>query len=102
MGVLCEFQVAGEELSLAGGVVGVAGKVEICERAAWEDVACQHLTDGLQVETEPGDTVLCAKEQHEDECEEGREDESPPWQRGLENVSRYSWLNNDESLHLPS
>lgn len=37
----------------------------------------------LDVETEAGDAVLGAKEEHEDCSEHGGEQEAPPWQRGL-------------------
>jgi hypothetical protein len=83
MVLLRQSQILCKELRLCRSVVCKTCEVEVGKRPTWEKIAGKHLTYGLYVETESGDTILSTKEQGEDKGEAQRKKVSPAGQGRL-------------------
>jgi len=69
---LAKLEIAEEVPALLQAVVCVGREVHVGQWAAGEHITSKHLEDGLSVEAESGNGILCTEEQHE----EGREQQA--------------------------
>lgn len=75
--LLCQSQILRKKARLQIGVVCEAGEVELCKWAAREQIASQHLADGLYVVGEPSDTGLSPEEKSKEEGKAQRDEVAP-------------------------
>ena len=80
MRILCEFEVAEEELPLRYAVVAEEHEIHICNRRFWSQIPTDDLDNRLDIEVVPSNSILGTEEENADSRQATSDEELPPGQ----------------------